>query len=436
IVGIEPSGGVWLGIGKVPDGANALYLDVAAGLTSFQLAGRYFETRSRRRAGDVLGALSALGAREARRRRDGEETMVPVDALRPGDVVVVRPGETIAVDGEVLEGTASIDTAVMTGESLHRTVGPGDEVVGGSLSADGVLAIEATHVGAHTQLAQMAAIAEQAQNRKARVQQLVDRAVGVFVPVVLGLTVLVALFWLVAGAGTATAVTNAISVVVIACPCALGLATPTALMAGVGRGALLGVLVKGQDALEASGTITTVVLDKTGTLTPGAPQVVEVHAEGTSPQQLMRWAASVEASSEHAVAEALRSHAATLVADVPAATGHSVSPGHGISAEVDGERIAVGSPAFMDQLGAQVPAALSSVVEAAAGEGRSTVLVARDTEVIGAVTLSDVMKPDAVEAVAALHDLGLESVLLTGDSPAAAERVAESLGVSQVRAGV
>src|SRR5699024_7734118 len=195
IVGIEPSGGVWLGIGKVPDGANALYLDVAAGLTSFQLAGRYFETRSRRRAGDVLGALSALGAREARRRRDGEETMVPVDALRPGDVVVVRPGETIAVDGEVLEGTASIDTAVMTGESVHRTVGPGDEVVGGSLSADGVLAIEATHVGAHTQLAQMAAIAEQAQNRKARVQQLVDRAVGVFVPVVLGLTVLVALFW-------------------------------------------------------------------------------------------------------------------------------------------------------------------------------------------------------------------------------------------------
>ena len=436
IVGIEPSGGVWLGIGKVPDGANALYLDVAAGLTSFQLAGRYFETRSRRRAGDVLGALSALGAREARRRRDGEETMVPVDALRPGDVVVVRPGETIAVDGEVLEGTASIDTAVMTGESLHRTVGPGDEVVGGSLSADGVLAIEATHVGAHTQLAQMAAIAEQAQNRKARVQQLVDRAVGVFVPVVLGLTVLVALFWLVAGAGTATAVTNAISVLIIACPCALGLATPTALMVGVGRGALLGVLVKGQDALEASGTITTVVLDKTGTLTLGAPQVVEVHAEGTSPQQLMRWAASVEASSEHAVAEALRSHAATLVADVPAATGHSVSPGHGISAEVDGERIAVGSPAFMDQLGAQVPAALSSVVEAAAGEGRSTVLVARDTEVIGAVTLSDVMKPDAVEAVAALHDLGLESVLLTGDSPAAAERVAESLGVSQVRAGV
>ena len=436
IVGIEPSGGVWLGIGKVPDGANALYLDVAAGLTSFQLAGRYFETRSRRRAGDVLGALSALGAREARRRRDGEETMVPVDALRPGDVVVVRPGETIAVDGEVLEGTASIDTAVMTGESLHRTVGPGDEVVGGSLSADGVLAIEATHVGAHTQLAQMAAIAEQAQNRKARVQQLVDRAVGVFVPVVLGLTVLVALFWLVAGAGTATAVTNAISVLIIACPCALGLATPTALMVGVGRGALLGVLVKGQDALEASGTITTVVLDKTGTLTVGAPQVVEVHAEGTSPQQLMRWAASVEASSEHAVAEALRSHAATLVADVPTATGHSVSPGHGISAEVDGERIAVGSPAFMDQLGAQVPATLSSVVEAAAGEGRSTVLVARDTEVIGAVTLSDVMKPDAVEAVAALHDLGLESVLLTGDSPAAAERVAESLGVSQVRAGV
>ena len=436
IVGIEPSGGVWLGFGKVPDGANALYLDVAAGLTSFQLAGRYFETRSSRRAGDVLGALSALGAREARRRRDGEATMVPVDALRPGDVVVVRPGETIAVDGKVLEGTASIDTAVMTGESLHRTVGPGDDVVGGSLSADGVLAIEATQVGAHTQLAQMAAVAEQAQARKARVQQLVDRAVGVFVPVVLGLTVLVALFWLVVGAGASTAVTNAISVLIIACPCALGLATPTALMVGVGRGALLGVLVKGQDALEASGTITTVVLDKTGTLTHGAPRVVGVHAHGTSRQQLMRWAASVEASSEHAVAEALRTHAATMTADVPAASGHTVVPGHGISADVDGERIAVGSPVFMDELGAQVPTELSDVVEAAAGRGRSTVLVARGTEVIGAITLSDVMKPDAVDAVAALHGLGLETVLLTGDSPAAAERVAESLGISQVRAGV
>ncbi|MGO1317586.1 MAG: heavy metal translocating P-type ATPase, partial [Cellulomonadaceae bacterium] len=236
LAGIDAADGVWLGIGEVPEGANALYLDVAAGLTTFQLAGRYFETRSRRRAGDVLGALSALGAREARRRRDGVETMVPVEELRTGDVVLVRPGETIAVDGRVIEGTASLDTGAMTGESLHRTVGPGDEVIGGTVSADGILALEATRVGAHTQLAQMAAIAEQAQIRKAQVQHLVDAVVRVFVPVVLVLTVLVALAWLLAGADVSTAVTNGISVLIIACPCALGLATPTALMVGVGRG--------------------------------------------------------------------------------------------------------------------------------------------------------------------------------------------------------
>ncbi|WP_226986028.1 cation-translocating P-type ATPase [Brachybacterium sp. FME24] len=436
LAGIDAADGVWLGIGEVPEGANALYLDVAAGLTTFQLAGRYFETRSRRRAGDVLGALSALGAREARRRRDGVETMVPVEELRTGDVVLVRPGETIAVDGRVIEGTASLDTGAMTGESLHRTVGPGDEVIGGSVSADGILALEATRVGAHTQLAQMAAVAEQAQIRKAQAQHLVDAVVRVFVPVVLVLTVLVALAWLLAGADVSTAVTNGISVLIIACPCALGLATPTALMVGVGRGALLGVLVKGQDALEASGKVTTVVLDKTGTLTLGAPRVVGIHADGVTAEQLMRLAAGVEASSEHAVAEALRTHAATMVADIPTATEHIVSPGHGISATIDGESIAVGSPAFLRERGAHVSEPLAETVNDAERAGHSTALVARGTEAIGVITLSDVMKPDAVEAVAALHELGLRTVLLTGDTPAAAERVAGSLGIPDVRAGV
>ncbi|MGO1686112.1 MAG: heavy metal translocating P-type ATPase [Brachybacterium sp.] len=436
LAGIDAADGVWLGIGEVPEGANALYLDVAAGLTTFQLAGRYFETRSRRRAGDVLGALSALGAREARRRRDGVETMVPVEELRTGDVVLVRPGETIAVDGRVIEGTASLDTGAMTGESLHRTVGPGDEVIGGTVSADGILALEATRVGAHTQLAQMAAIAEQAQIRKAQVQHLVDAVVRVFVPVVLVLTVLVASAWLLSGADLPTAVTNGISVLIIACPCALGLATPTALMVGVGRGALLGVLVKGQDALEASGKVTTVVLDKTGTLTLGAPRVIDIHPHGVTAEQLMRLAAGVEASSEHAVAEALRTHAATMVADIPAATGHIVSPGHGISATINGESIAVGSPAFMHELGAHLSGPMEEAVSEAEQAGRSTALVARDAEVIGVVTLSDAVKEDAAEAVAALHGLGLRTVLLTGDAPAAAERVAGSLGIPDVRAGV
>ena len=436
VVGIEPSDGVWLGIGDVPEGANALYLDVAAGLTAFQLAGRYFETRSRRRAGDVLGALSALGATEARRRRDGVEEMVPVQALLPGDVIIVRPGETVAVDGRVVDGTASLDTGAMTGESLLRTVGAGDEIIGGSHSTDGILAVEAIRVGAHTQLAQMAAIADQAQIRKAQIQHVVDAVVRVFVPVVLVLTVFVTGIWLLAGADVSTAVTNGISVLIIACPCALGLATPTALMVGVGRGALLGVLVKGQDALEASGTITTVVLDKTGTLTVGAPRVVDLHTDGVSPEQLMRLTAAVESSSEHAVALALREHAATLVADIPDATDHSVAPGHGISASIAGARIAVGSPAYMDELGARIAPHLAAVVDSAAHEGRSTILVAADGETIGAITLADVIKPDAVEAVDALRELDLKIVLLTGDSPAAAERIAESLGITEVRAGV
>ncbi|MDN5686875.1 MAG: heavy metal translocating P-type ATPase [Brachybacterium sp.] len=436
ITGMEPSDGVWLGFGEVPDGASALYLDVAAGLTTFQLAGRYFETRSRRRAGDVLGALSALGAREARRWHEGAETVVPVEDLRTADVIRVRPGETIAVDGRVIDGTASLDTGAMTGESLHRPVGPGDDVIGGSISADGVLTIEATQVGAHTQLAQMAAIAEQAQIRKAQVQHVVDAVVRVFVPAVLTLTVLVALIWMLAGADASTAVTNGISVLIIACPCALGLATPTALMVGVGRGAVLGVLVKGQDALEASGRVTTVVLDKTGTLTLGAPRVVDIHPVGASAEQVMRLAASVEAPSEHAVAAAIRDHAATMVADIPAATDHTVTPGQGISASIGEETIAVGSPAYLRELGAHIRPELARVIDAATDEGRSTILVARDEDAIGAINLSDVVKPDAVEAVAALHELGLQTVLLTGDAPAAAERVAGSLGIEQVRAGV
>lgn len=436
ITGIEPGDGVWLGFGDVPDGASALYLDVAAGLTTFQLAGRYFETRSRRRAGDVLGALSALGAREARVLHGGSETVVAVDELRNGDIIVVRPGETIAADGQIIEGTASIDSGAMTGESLHRTVGIGDDVLGGSLSTDGVLAVRATSVGAHTQLAQMASIAEQAQIRKAQVQHVVDAVVRVFVPVVLALTVLVALAWLLAGADASTAVTNGISVLIIACPCALGLATPTALMVGVGRGALLGVLVKGQDALEASGRVTTVVLDKTGTLTLGAPRVVGITPFGVSPEQVMRLAAGVEASSEHAVGEAIRAHAATMVADIPEATDHHVAPGLGIRASIGGETVAVGSPAFLREIGAVVGPELETVVETAADAGQSTVLVARNDAAVGAITLSDVLKADAVEAIAALHELGLDTVLLTGDSPAAAARVARSLGITEVRAGV
>ena len=436
VIGIEPQGGFWLGFGHAPGGADALYLDVAAGLTTFQLAGRYFETRSRRRAGDVLGALTALGATEARVSDSSGERMVPVTELSVGDVIRVRPGETIAADGRVIEGTASVDTGIMTGESIYPVVASGDEVIGGSISTDGVLLVRATSVGAHTQLAQMAAIAEQAQVRKAQVQHLVDVVVRVFVPVVLVLTVLVAGIWLLVGADLSTAVTNGISVLIIACPCALGLATPTALMVGVGRGAVLGILVKGQDALEASGRVDTVVLDKTGTLTVGAPRVTEISAAGISEEWVMRLAAAVEASSEHAIAQAIRERAETMVSDIPAAHGHRISPGGGISAEVDGAMVAVGSPAHLDVVVIAVSADSQRLTPHAPYLGLWVVLVPRDAHAIGAITLADVVKADAVAAVETLHELGLQTVLLTGDSPAAAERIAASLGITRVRAGV
>ncbi|MFE5777470.1 heavy metal translocating P-type ATPase [Brachybacterium sp. NPDC056505] len=437
LVGLEPQDGFWLGFGRAPAGADALYLDVAAGMTTFQLAGRYFESRSRRRAGDVLGALTALGASEARVRRDGAESMVAIDQLRRGDLLVVRPGETVPADGEIVEGSAALDTGAMTGESVLRTCGIGDEVVGGTVSTDGLLVVRATGVGAHTQLAQMAAIAEQAQVRKADVQRTVDAVVRVFVPVVLVLSVLVAGVWLLLGANIATAVSNAISVLIIACPCALGLATPTALMVGVGRGAVLGILVKGQDALEASGTVTTVVLDKTGTLTVGAPSVERVVVTGeASAEQVLRWASAAESSSEHAVATAIREHAASRVADVPEARDFHVTPGLGVEAEIEDAQVAVGSPAHMESLDIVVPADLAATVREAEASGRSAVLVAREGGAVGAIVLADEIKPDARGAIAALHEAGLRTVLLTGDSEAAARRAAADLGIDDVRAGV
>jgi len=436
VFGLEPRGGVWLGFGQAPEGANALYLDVAAGLTTFQLAGRYFESRSRRRAGDVLGMLSSLGATHGRVLREGREQTVPVEQLHIDDVVRVRPGETVPVDGIVESGTAAVDSALMTGESMLRVVEPGDRVIGGSISSDGVLTVRADSVGAHTQLAQMAAIAEQAQARKARVQHLVDAVVRVFVPVVLVLTVVVAGVWLLLGAEATTAISHGISVLIIACPCALGLATPTALMVGVGRGSLLGILIKGQDALEASGRVTTVVLDKTGTLTDGAPRVVEVTTAVGSAADAMRLAAAAEAESEHAVGSAIRAYAAQAEIDVPAAADHQVSPGGGIRAEVEGSLVTVGSPAYVGGATAPLAAQLTSAIVSAEEQGLSVVLVARDQTVLAVVTLADTLKPNAPEAVEALAELGLRTVMLTGDSCAPAHRIAAQLGIDEVRAQV
>ncbi len=435
-VGYTDAGGYWIGWGHTPTGADSVYLDVAAGMTTLQLAGRYFETRSRRKAGDVLGALNALAATTVRILRDGVETVLPVDALRVGDVFVVLPGETIATDGTVAAGAAAVDTSMMTGEPVPVPVGAGDEVTGGTISTDGRLEVVATAVGAHTRLAQMAHLAEDAQSRKARVQALVDRVTAWFVPAVIVLAILVYAAWFAFGGDAQRAISNGISVLIIACPCALGLATPTALMVGVGRGASRGILVKGHDALEASGTITTVVLDKTGTLTTGDMRVAAVTTDGVAEEELLGLAAAVERGSEHAIARAIERAADKGSAVGCEAAGFHALPGLGARAEVDGQRILVGSTTLMAEHGIALPPSLRTAVDAADARGRTAVVVAREERALGVIALSDQVKTDAERAVARLHELGLETILLTGDSQRAGESIAVRLGIDEVRGRV
>ena len=430
------TGGYWLGFGSTPAGADSIYLDVAAGMTTFQLAGRYFETRSRRSAGDVLGALNALAATSVRILQDGVERIEPVAELRTGEVFVVLPGETIAADGTVRHGRAAVDASMLTGEPLPADVGPGTQVTGGTISTDGRLEVRAEAVGAHTQLAQMAALAEQAQARKARVQALVDRIITYFVPGVIVLAVLVAIIHLITGTPASLALGIGISVLIIACPCALGLATPTALMVGIGRGASMGMIIKGHDALEASGTATTVVLDKTGTLTTGEMTVVTVRGHGAPRPQVLALAAAVERGSEHPVARAVVRAATRHGLSIPDATCFTTKPGLGAEAQVQGKTVVIGSPELMDEHGVAIDPSLRAEVDRARAEGRTVVLLARAGQIIGVLHLADRLRPGARRAVAALHTHGLRTVLLTGDSPQAARRVADELGITTIRAGV
>ena len=466
LLGDTGAPGYWLGFGTTPSGADALYLDVAAGLTTFQLAGRYFETRARRSAGDVLAALADLVPDTATVLRDGVEHVVAVGALRPGDDVVVLAGSTVPVDGVVATGAAALDTAAMTGEALPRAVGPGDEVVGGTVATDGRLVVTARAVGAHTALAQMAAMAEDAQVRKAGVQSLVDRVVSVFVPCVLVLSALVLAGWLLGGAAPREAFGAAVAVLIIACPCALGMATPTALMVGVGRGSQLGVLVRGQDALESAGRVDTVVLDKTGTLTTGAMHLAAVEVLGGGDEgdevertvrrsEVLAAAAAVEAGSEHLVGRAITAAAAReglTGPRAPRASGFTVLPGLGARAEVDGVDVVVGSPALAAEHvrgGAGTDAgsstgradradraALDDAVDEQLALGRTAVVVVRDGRAAAVLGLADQVRPSAAPAVAALHALGLRTVVLTGDAEAPARAVARGIGVQEVLAGV
>lgn len=429
--------GYWIGYGPTPPGANAIYLDVAAGMTTFQLAGRYFEARSRRKAGDVLDALAALAPTTARIRTEGADRVVPIAQVRPGDTVIVLPGETIPVDGDVTEGWAAVDTSAMTGEPLPREIGPGKAVMAGTVNTDGRLVLEVAATGARTQLAQLATLAERAQESKARIQSLVDRIVQWFVPSIVVLAVAVTAGWLIAGAQPAHAVSVGVAVLIIACPCALGLATPTALMVGVGRGAQLGILIKGQGALEASGRIDTVVLDKTGTLTEGVMRVI-THAvdDEIASHDALRIAGALESGSTHPVATAVVEHARTVVNDLPDVTGFRVIPGLGVEGTIDGTSASIGGPRLIAHLHAEITATLAQAIDQSRKVGASPIVLIRGGWVVAVFAVEERVRPTAVKAITALRDIGMRTVLLTGDDDATAQRLAAAVGIDEVRSQV
>jgi Cu+-exporting ATPase len=437
LVGGPSAAGYWIGFGPTPPGADAIYLDVAAGMVTFQLGGRYFETRSRRRAGDVLHAISGLAARSVLLRTPDGDVEVPAGQVRRGDVVIVRPGSVVPVDGIVQAGRSSIDTSTMTGETAPAEVEPGSAVAAGTVNGAGALTLLAERVGQHTRLAQLAAIADEAQRRKARVTRLVDRITRVFIPAVIALAVLVTLGWLVAGAPVGAAIGVGIAVLIIACPCALGLATPTALMVGVGRGGQLGILVKGQDALEASGRIDTVVLDKTGTVTTGAFTVADVRPlAGLSRTELLGLAGALEQASEHAIGRAISGAAAAELGRPDPVSDFAALGGLGAEGVVGGRRILAGNRRLLAEQGVDLPAELDAAVEELESAGRTLVLVAVDGVAAGVLGLADDVKPTAREAVAQLKAMGLRTVLLTGDTARAAAAVGASLGFDETIAEV
>ncbi|QGF23615.1 heavy metal translocating P-type ATPase [Raineyella fluvialis] len=463
LLGAPDRSGYWLGYGITPTGADSLYLEVASAVTTFLLAGRYFEARSKRSARSVLSALGDLAPTTVRVIREGREVVVPLAELRVGERFLVRPGERIATDGAVVVGNSAVDTSMMTGEPIPEQVGEGDRVLGGTINTTGALIVEARQIGAHTQMAQMAATADQAQARKARVQTLVDKVVAVFVPTVIGIALVTLGAWFLAGAGPRTAFSAALSVLIIACPCALGLATPTALMVGVGRGGQLGILIKGPDALEASGVIDTVVLDKTGTLTTGrmALERTVLAADGpvADAAELLALAAAVERHSEHPIARAITeaahaaevaegetAHAAGLAGPegrvdlAGAITEAGALPGQGVRARLERDgvvsEILIGTPALMAAEGTVLPADIAKALEAATADGRTGVVLALDGRVAGAFVVSDRIKESAAGAVARLKAMGLRTVLLTGDHEVAARAVGESVGVDEVIAEV
>jgi Cu+-exporting ATPase len=417
-------------------GAEEIYLEVAAGVTTFILAGRYFEARAKRRSGAALRALLELGAKDVAVLRDGTETRIPADQLVVGDEFVVRPGEKIATDGVVVTGSSAVDASMLTGESVPVEVGEGDAVVGATVNAGGRLVVRATRVGSDTQLAQMARLVEDAQNGKAAVQRLADKVSGIFVPIVIGLALATLGFWLGNGSPLEVAFTAAVAVLIIACPCALGLATPTALMVGTGRGAQLGILIKGPEVLESTRRVDTVVLDKTGTVTTGRMELVDVLlAPDQDRAEVLRLAGALEHSSEHPIAQAV-ARAALEAGKLPEVEDFGNVEGLGVQGIVDGHAVLVGRTRLLEEWSQYLPEELAHAKEHAEAEGSTAVAVGWDGQARAVLVVADTVKPTSVEAIAQLKALGLRPVLLTGDNEAVATKVAGEVGIDEVIAEV
>lgn len=400
----------WSILNHAGDPMGDIYFEVAAGVVTFVLAGRYFEKRSKQRAGDAIRALTDMGAKQVTVLRDGGETLLPIEQLQIGDRFLARPGEKIATDGRILDGTSAIDQSMLTGESVPVDVGLGDEVTGATINTSGRLVVEATHVGEQTKLAQMAKLIDEAQSGKADVQRLADKVSGIFVPIVIVIALLTLLF---------AGFSNAVAVLIIACPCALGLATPTALLVGTGRGAEQGILIRGPEVLEGAHAITTVVMDKTGTVTTGTMRVVDVEPAGGAREDVLRAAAAVEAYSEHPIGRAIAEAGREEFGGLPEVTGFRNLPGHGVEGTVVGQVIRVGRGD-----------------EGASTNKATTVKVSADGRAIGTISVADTVRPTSAEAVRKMHDMGLKTVLLTGDNQQVADAVAREVGIDEVIAGV
>ena len=419
------------------DGTGNIYLEAAAGVTTFVLAGRFFEARSKRRAGAALRALLELGAKDVAVRRNGAEQRIAIEQLAVGDEFVVRPGEKIATDGVVIEGSSAVDASMLTGESVPVEVGPGDHVVGATVNAGGRIIVRANRIGSDTQLAQMARLVEEAQAGKASAQRLADKISGIFVPIVIALSLATLGFWIAAGGSMAAALTAAVAVLIIACPCALGLATPTALMVGTGRGAQLGILIKGPEVLESTRRIDTIVLDKTGTVTTGAMTLLDViTADGEQPAEVLRLAGALEDSSEHPIAKAIARGARDKVGDLPAVEGFANLQGLGVQGIVDGHTVLVGRRQLLADWSQPLPEHLTQWMRRAESEGKTAVAVGWDGKPRGILVVADAVKPTSAEAVARLRALGLTPIMLTGDNEAAAHTIAGQVGIEQVIAEV